>query len=36
MPADGDIVKMLVAATLSISLGWLSFVKLGRRLPEEV
>jgi ABC-2 type transport system permease protein len=36
MPAGGDIVKMLVAATLSISLGWLSFVKLGRRLPEEV
>ncbi|MFM7126005.1 MAG: ABC transporter permease, partial [Actinomycetota bacterium] len=36
MPPGGDVVKMLVAATLSISLGWLSFFKLGRRLPEEV
>jgi ABC-type polysaccharide/polyol phosphate export permease len=36
MPSVANIVDMIVAAALSVTIGWYIFIKMGRRLPEEV
>lgn len=36
MPSPANIVDMIAAAALSIVLGWAVFIRMGRRLPEEV
>lgn len=36
MPSLANILDMVVAAALSITAGWYIFIRMGRRLPEEV
>jgi len=35
-PALSQVIIMIVSSAMSVSLGWICFLRLGRRLPEEV